>query len=254
MNTCAAFDNDPFFSDVTQLPEFSLTPRAKNDNRNQKPGQSPPNNSNQNLDLFGDTFAFMESLMNTVGQNMNQIQAAMANKNLAKPQGQHVSFSTSAVTRTKKENGGKPRVIQAACDQFRGPDGLERTRKAVRDTGRGIEKAEISHRLGQRGHKITKERDPKSGKLLENREVEHVDDENQFEREWLSRAEQTGLKTIRENGFNSHADKFLTRPPVIESPPPQCPQTIRASTESAPTPKKTSSPRKPSQLKEPKKK
>lgn len=123
MNTCAAFDNDPFFSDVTQLPEFSLTPRAKNDNRNQKAGPNPASNLNPNLDLFGDTFGFMESLMNTVGQNLNKIQAAMANKNLAKPQGQHVSFSTSAVTRTKKENGGKPRVIQAACDQFRGPDG-----------------------------------------------------------------------------------------------------------------------------------
>lgn len=81
--------------------------------------------------------------------------------------------------------------------------GLERTRKAVRDTSRNFEKIEVAHRLGERGHRVTREVDPSSGQLVENRELEYIDDENQFEREWLSRAEKLGLKTLQTNGFHS---------------------------------------------------
>lgn len=91
--------------------------------------------------------------------------------------------------------------------------GLERTRKAVRDTGRNLEKMEIAHRLGERGHRITKERDQSSGQLLENRDFEHIEDENQFEREWFSRAEQLGLKNLNGNGFNSRTNNLLPTPP-----------------------------------------
>jgi hypothetical protein len=71
---------------------------------------------------------------------------------------------------------------------------------------------EIAHRLGERGHRITKERDPSSGQLLENREFEHIDDENQFEREWFSRAEELGLKNLNGNGFNSRTNNLLMTP------------------------------------------
>ncbi len=94
---------------------------------------------------------------------------------------------------------------------------MERTRKAVRDTGRNLEKMEIAHRLGERGHRIIKERDPSSGQLLENREFEHIDDENQFEREWFSRAEQLGLKNLRGNGFDSHRNSLLNTPPAFKA-------------------------------------
>jgi hypothetical protein len=94
---------------------------------------------------------------------------------------------------------------------------LERTRKAVRDTGRNLEKMEIAHRLGERGHRIIKERDPTNGQLVENREFEHIDDENQFEREWFSRAEQLGLKNLHGNGFDSHRNSLLMTPPAFKS-------------------------------------
>lgn len=94
---------------------------------------------------------------------------------------------------------------------------MERTRKAVRDTGRNLEKMEIAHRLGERGHRITKERDPASGQLLENREFEHIDDENQFEREWFNRAEQLGLKNLHGNGFNTPRNSLLMTPPAFKS-------------------------------------
>jgi hypothetical protein len=72
---------------------------------------------------------------------------------------------------------------------------------------------EIAHRLGERGHRITKERDPSNGQLVENREFEHIDDENQFEREWFSHAEKLGLKNLNGNGFNSGTKNLLATPP-----------------------------------------
>jgi hypothetical protein len=92
--------------------------------------------------------------------------------------------------------------------------GLERTRKAVRDTGRKVEKIEVAHRLGERGHRIIKERDPTNGQISENREFEYIDDENMFEREWLARADQLGLNTLHGNGFASQTNNLLMTPPA----------------------------------------
>ena len=103
----------------------------------------------------------------------------------------------------------KVRFVRCIREEINGLDsGLERTRKGVRDTSRNFEKMEVAHRLGERGHRVTRERDPSSGKLIENREFEYIDDENQFEREWLSRAEELGLKTIQTNEFHSARKNF----------------------------------------------
>lgn len=92
--------------------------------------------------------------------------------------------------------------------------GLERTRKAVRDTGRKVEKMEVTHRLGEKGHRIVKERDPNSGHLIENREFEHINDEHEFERDWMSRAERAGLKSFNGAGFSSQTNNLLMTPPA----------------------------------------
>ena len=91
--------------------------------------------------------------------------------------------------------------------------GLERTRKAVRDTGRKVEKMQVAHRLGERAHRITKERDVNTGHLIENREFEHIDDEHEFEREWINRAEKVGLKSFNTGGFSSQTNNLLMTPP-----------------------------------------
>lgn len=94
--------------------------------------------------------------------------------------------------------------------------GLQRTRKGVRDTGRNFEKMEVAHRLGERGHRITKERNPSTGELMENREFDHIDDENEFEREWYNRAEQYGLKNFNGRSFSSQTNNILMPPPSYE--------------------------------------
>jgi hypothetical protein len=73
---------------------------------------------------------------------------------------------------------------------------------------------EVAHRLGERGHRITKERDPSTGQLLENRDFDHIDDEHAFEREWFNRAEKYGLKNTNGNGFDAHTNNLLMTPPA----------------------------------------
>ena len=121
--------------------------------------------------------------------------------------------------------------------------GLERTRKAVRDTGRDIEKMEIAHRLGERGHRIVKERDRTSGQLIENREFEHVDDENEFEREWFTRAERLGLKNPHGHRFDTQASNFLTTPTSHGRLRSQSQDPRQYAIEDAPTPHSSSSSR-----------
>jgi hypothetical protein len=91
--------------------------------------------------------------------------------------------------------------------------GLERTRKAVRDTGRNVERMEVAHRLGQQAHRVVKERDPYTGRLLENRELEYIDNENEFEREWNTRADRAGLRTVTNNGFYTDHRRLAVVPP-----------------------------------------
>jgi len=212
MNLLSSFHNDPFFSGVNLPQALALEHRSRHSNHDRQITQRQQNN-NQDLDISGNPFVFMQNVMNNMGQMMSGMETRMNSNNFSGQNGHGVSFSSSTVMSMDRRNGGQPRIIQATSEKLRGPEGLERTRKAVRDTGRNLEKMEIAHRLGERGHRITKERDPSSGQLLENREFEHIDDENQFEREWFNRAEQLGLKNLNGNGFNSHTNNLLMTPP-----------------------------------------
>lgn len=72
---------------------------------------------------------------------------------------------------------------------------------------------EVAHRIGERGHRITKERDPSTGHLLENRQFEHIENEQEFEREWFDRADKYGLKNLHRTGFDAQTNNILMAPP-----------------------------------------
>lgn len=92
---------------------------------------------------------------------------------------------------------------------------MERTRKAVRDTGKNLEKMEVAHRIGRRGHRIMKELDPNTGRFLENRTFEHIENEQDFEREWFDRAGKAGMKNLEGYGFDSSTNRLL--PPATRA-------------------------------------
>ncbi|CAF0771533.1 unnamed protein product [Adineta steineri] len=210
----STFNNDPFFAGVDPFQGLAIDHHQSNHgNRDRQLVQNQRNNNNQELDLFNNPFSFMQNIMNNMEQSMGTI---MSSNNFGEPNGHGVSFSSSTVMSMDNRNGGQPRIIQATREQLRGPEGLERTRKAVRDTGRNLEKMEIAHRLGERGHRIIKERDPSTGKILENREFDHIDDENQFENEWVSRAEKLGVKNLGTTGFNASTNNILPKPSIFQ--------------------------------------
>ncbi|CAF2142153.1 unnamed protein product [Rotaria magnacalcarata] len=210
MSLLSSFRGDPFFSGV-DLPQ-TFEQRSRSDKHDRQLTQYQQNNNDRELDIFGNPFGFMNTMVGNMNQMMRQMESRI-NSNDFPPNGQGVSFSSSTVMSMDNRNGTQPRIIQATSEKLQGPEGFSRTRKAVRDTGRNLEKMEIAHRLGQRGHRITKERDPSSGQLLENRDFEYIEDENQFEREWFDRAGQLGLKNFNGHGFNSQANNLLMTPP-----------------------------------------
>ncbi|UJR21130.1 hypothetical protein I4U23_024230 [Adineta vaga] len=212
MNSLGMFRNDPFFSGL-DLPSqgLSLENRSRNGHSNRQISQHQQTND-QSLSMLDNPFGFVENMMANMGQMFNQMQP-MLSQNFNGQNGQGLSFSSATVMSMDRRNPDQPRIIQATSEQLRGPEGLERTRKAVRDTGRNFERMEVAHRLGERGHRITKERDPSSGRILEHRDFEHIEDENEFEREWFNRAEQYGFKNSNRNGFNGYTDKLLMTPP-----------------------------------------
>ncbi|CAF0926271.1 unnamed protein product [Rotaria sp. Silwood1] len=215
MNMLSTFRNDPFFSGVDLPQSLALEHQRRYDNHDRQLTQRQQNN-NRELDIFGNPFAYMQNAMDNMHQMMHHIETRMNNNDFGGRNGQGVSFSSSTVMSMDRSNGGEPRIFQATSEKLHGPEGFSRTRKAVRDTGRNLEKMEIAHRLGERGHKIIKERDPTSGRLLENREFEYIEDENQFEREWFNRADQLGLKNINGHGFNSSTNNLLMSPQSFE--------------------------------------
>ncbi|CAF1070934.1 unnamed protein product [Rotaria sordida] len=215
MSLLSPFRNDPFFSGIDIPQSLALEHGPRYDNRDRQLTQRQQNN-NRELDIFGNPFAYMQNVMDNMHQMMSQMETRINSNDFSGPNSYGVSYSSSSAMSMDRSHGGQPRIIQAASEKLRGPEGFSRTRKAVRDTGRNLEKMEIAHRLGERGHRILKERDPSTGQLLENREFDHIDDENKFEREWFNRADQLGLKNFNGHGFNSNPNNLLMSPSSFE--------------------------------------
>ena len=55
---------------------------------------------------------------------------------------------------------------------------VRETRRAVRDSERGIEKMAIGHHIHDRGHVIERKRDARTGEQEENQELINLDDGN----------------------------------------------------------------------------
>ena len=115
MNSFSTFHNDPFFS-VIDLPRAPALGYGLRHDR-----QITPRNQNdeQSIDVFGNPFAFMQNMMNGMGQMMGQMETRMNSGQ----SGPGVVFSSSTVMSMDGRNGGQPRIVQATSEQLRGPEG-----------------------------------------------------------------------------------------------------------------------------------
>jgi hypothetical protein len=122
MSRRTVFDTDPFFADVDLPRALALEHRSRHNNHGQQI-TSRQNNANRQLDVFGNPFAYMQNIMNDMGQMMNQMQTGMNNYDVDGQLGHGVSFSSSTMMSMDQSNGGKPRIIQATSEKLRGPEG-----------------------------------------------------------------------------------------------------------------------------------
>ncbi|UJR17024.1 hypothetical protein I4U23_003922 [Adineta vaga] len=196
MTLFEAFHNDPFFSDIDLPQALALEHRSIYDGRDRQVSQRR-SHDHRSLDLFGNGFKFMDEMIHGFDTRLD---------------GQGVAFTSSTIMSIDNRDESKPKIFQAISEKLRGPEGLERTRKGLRDTERNIEKMEVAHRLGERGHRIIKRRDPSTGNLLENREFDRIENEQEFQQEWSNRAEKYGLKTANGYNFDIHTNNLLQEP------------------------------------------
>lgn len=114
------------------------------------------------MESFG--FGFGGGLFGGLMRQMEQMQQQAINDPNA-----HV-FSQSTVISMRPGQDGRPEVYEAT-ESVRKAGEVKETRRTVRDTGRGMEKMEIGHHIGNRGHVIEKRRDRTTGgQILENQE------------------------------------------------------------------------------------
>lgn len=123
MSLLSSFHNDPFFSGVNLSQALALEHRPRYDNHDRQISQRQQN-TNQNLDIFGNPFAFMQNVMGNMGQMMSQMETRVNSNDFSGGKNGHgVSFSSSTVMSMDNRNGGQPRIFQATSEKIRGPEG-----------------------------------------------------------------------------------------------------------------------------------
>jgi hypothetical protein len=123
MSLLSSFYNDPFFSGANLPQALALEHRSRDDNHDRQISHRQQNN-NQDLDIFGNPFAFMQNMMNNMGQMMNHMETTMNSNNFGGKNGHGVSFSSSTVMSMDRRNGGQPKIFQATSEKLRGPEGM----------------------------------------------------------------------------------------------------------------------------------
>ena len=105
------------------------------------------------------------------------------------------SFSSTTVMSYDGADG-RPKVYQETTSRNRGPNGMEQTRQAIRDTERGINKVQIGHQIGDRKHIIEREMNVQTGQISENIELENLDETetDDFKKEWRERSSHRGIR------------------------------------------------------------
>ncbi|CAF0942277.1 unnamed protein product [Didymodactylos carnosus] len=216
MSLFSSFRNDPFFAGIDMpFGDFDRHHALPSSSSHRAQDfRSSDTRLNRNLDLmlrdngendlFSNPLSVMQRMMGNTQNMMANIETRMSDSQMGS---NGVSFSSSTMYSMDNRSGnGQPRIFQATSEKLRGPEGLERTRKAVRDTGRNLEKMEISHRIGERGHRVLRERDPSTGQLIENKEFEHIDPNNEslFQDEWNKKTQNIG--NLNNALFNARID------------------------------------------------
>ncbi|XP_012379102.1 myeloid leukemia factor 1 isoform X2 [Dasypus novemcinctus] len=96
------------------------------------------------------------------------------------------SFCSSSVMTYSKVGDEPPKVFQASSQTRTAPGGIKETRRALRDSDRGLEKMAVGHHIHDRAHVIKKSKNSRTGDEEVNQEFINMNesDAHAFDDEW----------------------------------------------------------------------
>lgn len=132
-------------------------------------------------DMFHNMFSGMRSMMNQTERNFER----MSNDPNA------YSYHQSSVMSYSNDGRGEPKYYQATTSTQRAPDGVKQTKRAVRDSERGIHKMAVGHHIGDRGHVMERSLDKKTGREERHENFVHMDESERssFDQEWRDKTQ-----------------------------------------------------------------
>ena len=115
--------------------------------------------------LLGSLFGLATQLMGEVLRNAPALDG-LSSFTGVDPINPHVKiFGISSMNMTQIAHGpdGRPHIIQAQDERRLGPNGIWQTKRALRDSDRGIDKMQIGYFAGDQGKIIERQYDPTTG-------------------------------------------------------------------------------------------
>jgi len=90
---------------------------------------------------------------------------------------------------------GQPRVYQSSSSTKVGYDGATETRKTEKDSHSGMQKIQIGHHIGDRGHIIEKSKNIHTGDHEETQEYVNIEEEDssEFNKEWMQKIQPNNI-------------------------------------------------------------
>lgn len=84
-------------------------------------------------------------------------------------------YTSSTVMSYSNTGNGAPKVYQATSQTKQLPGGIKETRKAVRDSEKGVDKVAVGHHIGNKAHVIERQRQ-RDGQMEELVNLENLDE------------------------------------------------------------------------------
>ncbi|XP_077016999.1 myeloid leukemia factor 1 isoform X2 [Tamandua tetradactyla] len=240
----SSFEDDPFFSDsfmahrenMQQMMRSFSEPFGRDllsisDGRGRARNRRGHDGENSLTRADVNPFQAMDRMMLNMRNSMQELQRNFGQLSMD-PNGH--SFCSSSVMTYSKVGDEPPKVFQASTQTRTAPGGIKETRRALRDSDRGLEKMAVGHHIHDRAHVIKKSKNNRTGDEEVNQEFINMNesDAHAFDDEWQHEIlkyrpggrghnlENTRMRSVGHENSGSREIKRRERPhlsPAIES-------------------------------------
>ncbi|XP_037697838.1 myeloid leukemia factor 1 [Choloepus didactylus] len=193
----SSFEDDPFFSDSFMAHRESMQHMMRSfsepfgrdllsisDGRGRARNHRGRNDGEDSLIRTDvNPFQAVDRMMLNMRNSMQELQRNFGQLSVD-PNGH--SFCSSSVMTYSKVGDEPPKVFQASTQTRTAPGGIKETRRALRDSDRGLEKMAVGHHIHDRAHVIKKSKNSRTGDEEVNQEFINMNesDAHAFDDEW----------------------------------------------------------------------